>query len=79
MIDAGAIRAARAELSSVIESHGEEATLEAIRRLLSAKRRSHPQGTPERAEVVALNMRAASRLGHLRRETGEASDDEAPW
>ena len=79
MIDAGAIRAARAELSNVVERHGEEATLEAIRRLLSAKRRSHPQGTPERAEAVALNMRAASRLGHLRREAEEALDDVEPW
>jgi hypothetical protein len=79
MIDAGAIRAARAELSNLVERHGEEAALEAIRRLLSAKRRSHAQGTPERAEVVALSARAASRLGHLRRDVGEASDDAAPW
>ena len=86
MTDAAAIRAARAEVVATMERHGEEATLEGIRRVLSAKRRQKPKGTPERSEVVSLDMRVAGRLGRLRREAVEADDDpldgdadSAPW
>ena len=83
--DAGAIRAARAEVLATMERHGEEATLEGIRRMLSAKRRTVPKASPERAELTTLDMRAAGRLGRLRREAADVDDiadddsDSAPW
>lgn len=82
--DAGAIRAARAEVLATMDRCGEEATLEGIRRVLSAKRRTLPKGTPERAELTTLDMRAAARLGRLRREaadddTADDDSDSAPW
>lgn len=79
--DAGAIRAARAEVLATMDRHGEEATLEGIRRVLSAKRRTLPKVSPERAELTTLDMRAAGRLGRLRREAADVDDDSdsAPW
>jgi hypothetical protein len=83
--DAGAIRAARAEVLATMDRHGEEATLEGIRRVLSAKRRTLSKASPERAELTALDMRAAGRLGRLRREVADVDDtadydsDSAPW
>lgn len=82
--DAGAIRAARAEVLAIMDRHGEEATLEGIRRVLSAKRRTLPKVSPERAELTTLDMRAAARLGRLRREavdddTADDDSDSAPW
>jgi hypothetical protein len=83
--DAGTIRAARAEVLATMDRLGEEATLEGIRRVLSAKRRTLHKGSPERAELTTLDMRAAARLGRLRREAANVDyiadddSDSAPW
>lgn len=83
--DAGAIRAARAEVLAIMDRHGEEATLEGIRRVLSVKRRTLPKVSPERAELITLDMRAAGRLGRLGRKAADVDDiadddsDSAPW
>jgi hypothetical protein len=79
--DAGTIRAARAEVLATMDRLGEEATLEGIRRVLSAKRRTLSKVSPERAELTTLDMRAAGRLGRLRREAADVDDDSdsAPW
>jgi hypothetical protein len=80
MVEAGAIRAARADLLQAIESHGEPAVIEALKRVLNEMKRARPKRTEDRAQVVAIAAKVRGRqqsLAHAGAASADAAEAEA--